>query len=326
MRSDNTWPVVGYAGPTDGAAAMLPGVWTPTTFNFTGQYLDGATAPDGTVAFADNAGQVVMLGKTGWGSGSYNGSAQYRSSIAFNNNSVPAVLHRATGSNYLTLSMKSGSAWYGSTIQEYPGGPGINTDAFALDFDSYNQANVAFREGSTLRFASKGILTGNQWILSSQQDAPLIGGPGQIDMALTNNDVPYVLYNDSSSLKYATYDRHTDSWITGILDTLTGGLPMNFCVAADDTGGIGVAYITQFAGQNTLSFAYNNGSGWMLPERLTTADTSKMVGLAFDYENNPVISFVDNTGKMEIAYDPMMIPEPATMAIFALGFALIRRR
>jgi len=113
MRSDNTWPVVGYAGSMDGAAAMLPGVWMPTAFNFTGKYLDGATAPDGTVAFADNAGQVVMLGKTGWSNGSYNGSALYKSSLAFNNNSVPAVLHRASGNGPLTLSMKSGSVWYG---------------------------------------------------------------------------------------------------------------------------------------------------------------------------------------------------------------------
>ncbi|MFA5291619.1 MAG: PEP-CTERM sorting domain-containing protein [Phycisphaerae bacterium] len=327
MRSDNTWPVVGYAGPADGAAAMLPGVWMPTTFNFAGQYLDGATAPDGTVAFADNAGQVVMLGKTGWSSGSYNGSAMYRSSIAFNNNSAPAVLSRSVGTGELTLSMKSGSAWYGSTIQEYSGGPGFQSEAFAVGFDSYNQVNVAFRDGSMLRYATKGVLTGNQWVLNSPEDAPEIGGSGQIDMALTNNDVPYVLYSDMNFLKYSIYDRQSDSWTMGILDALTGGLPGgNFCVAADNNGGIGVAYVTQFAGQNMLSFAYNDGSGWMLPERLIQADINKMVGLAFDYENNPVISYVGMDGKMRIAYDPVEIPEPATMAILALGLAFIRRR
>jgi len=181
---------------------------------------------------------------------------------------------------------------------------------------------VAFRENNRLSYATKGVLTGNQWVMNASGDGPEIGS-GQIDMALTNNDVPYVLYDDSSTLKYATYDRQTDSWMTGDLGALSGG---NFCVAADDNGGIGVAYVTEFAGLNMLGFAYNNGSGWMLPERLTLADMNKMVGLAFDYENNPVISFVDNTGKMKIAYDPVVIPEPATMAIFALGFALIRRK
>lgn len=327
MRSDNTWPVVAYAGATDGAAVMLPGAWMPTALNFPGKYLDGATAQDGTIAFADNAGQIVMLGKTGWSSSSYNGSAMYRSSIAFNNNSAPAVLHKSNGSNYLTLSMKSGSSWYGSTIQEYPGGPGVMSDAFALGFDSYNQANAAFRDGSTLRYAAKGVLTGNQWVLSTLENSPEIGNSGQIDMALSNNDVPYVIYNDMDFLKYAIYDRQTDDWTTGVLDSLMGGTPAgNFCVAADSSGGIGVAYITQISGQNMLSFAYNNGSGWMLPERLTQADMNKMVGLTFDYENNPVISYVGMDGKMRIAYDPFVAPEPATMAVFALGLAFFRRR
>ena len=38
MRSDDTWPVVGYAGTEDGAAAMLPGTWVKTSANFGGQF------------------------------------------------------------------------------------------------------------------------------------------------------------------------------------------------------------------------------------------------------------------------------------------------
>ena len=57
------------------------------------------------------------------------------------------------------------------------------TDAFALDFDSYNQANIAFRDGLMLRYATKSILTGNQWVFSSYEDVPFIGS-GQLDMAL----------------------------------------------------------------------------------------------------------------------------------------------
>jgi len=323
MRSGNAWPVVAYSDggpPSSGVVAMLPGSWGNGPVNFTGWRLDGATAPDGTVAFADDQGKVVMLGKTGWGTGSYNGQAMFGSSIAFNSNSVPGVLHEASGSGNLTLTMKSGAAWYGSTVQESGGSP-VHTDAFALDFDSYNQANIAFSDGGNLRYGTKGILTGGQWIFSDPIDAPYI--PARLDMALTNNDVPYVLYNDVDLLKYAIYDRHSDSWVAGILDEISCN--DNFCVTSDNNGGIGVAYVTQFAGQDTLSFAYNNGSGWMGPERLTQADRFRGVGLAFDYENNPVISFVGGDGIMKIAYDPQEVPEPATLAILALGFVLIRR-
>lgn len=323
MRSGNAWPVVAYSDggpPGSGVAAMLPGCWVKGPVSFTGWRLDGATAPDGTVAFADDQGKVVTLGKTGWGMGFCNGYAPFKSSIAFNNNSAPGVLHNAMN-DYLTLTMKSGAAWYGSTVQE-PGGPPVQATAYALDFDSYNQANIVFFDGVNLRYGTKGVLTGGQWILSDPANSPYV--PAALDMALTNNDVPYVLYDESNLLKYAIYDRQSDSWAAGVLDEIYCN--DNFCVASDNNGGIGVAYVTQFAGQDTLSFAYNNGSGWMGPERLTQADMFRMVGLSFDYENNPVISFVGLDGRMKIAYDPQEIPEPATLAILALGFALIRRR
>lgn len=328
MRSNDTWPVVAYSGgPNGGAAVMLPGTWVNKPIAFNGEYLDAATAPDGTIAFADNQGQVAMFGKTGWSSGFYNGSSMYKSSIAFNNNSVPAVLHNSNGNNYLTLSIKSGAAWFSSTIQEYPGGPSFMTDAFALGYDSYNQANVVFKDASNLRYATKGVLTENQWVLNSIDNSPYIGGNGQIDMALSSNDIPYVLYSEESFLKFAIYDRQSDDWLTGALDNLTGGSSEgNFCVTADKNGGIGVAYVTQFAGNDMLSFAYNDGSGWSLPERLAPAQAFHMVGLAFDYENNPVISYVDMDGKMKIAYDPVEVPEPMTMTILAIGLSFIKRR
>ncbi|MDD5010560.1 MAG: PEP-CTERM sorting domain-containing protein [Phycisphaerae bacterium] len=325
MRSGNAWPVVAYSsGGNSGVAVMLPGAWAAGPASFTGEFLDGAVAPDGTMGFVDNSGRVITLNTAGWGS-SYCGSiypSMSRNSIAFNNNSAPGVVYRSS-SDELTLAMRSGGSWYNSTIQGYPGGPGIMTDAFALDFDSYNQANVAFKDGDTLRYATKGVLTGNQWSVSSFMDAPFIGNAAGLDMALTNEDVPYVFYNNNNFLSYAVYDRQSDSWMTNILDTLVG-MPMNFCVKADSTGGIGVAYVADFGGIPMLSFAYVDGSGWMGVDRLVEARGEWMIGLAFDYENNPVISFVDDMGNLTIAYDP--IPEPATMAIFALGLAFIRRR
>jgi hypothetical protein len=270
-------------------------------------------------------GQVVTLSKTGWSSSFCSGDviSSGRNSIAFNNNSVPGVLYKSN-SNELKLAMKSGGAWYSSAVQE-PDCPSVTANAYALDFDSYNQANVAFNDGDMLRYATKGVLTGNQWVLNSPINAPVIGNTMQMDMALTTNDVPYVLYSsDSSLLKYSIYDRHSDSWMTGILDALSASF--NFCVAADSSGGIGVAYVANFAGQDMLSYAYNDGSGWTWLDRLANADSGQEIGLAFDYENNPVISFVDQMGNLSIAYDPVEIPEPATLAVLALGFALIRRR
>jgi hypothetical protein len=326
MRSGSAWPVVAYSDNTvanSGVASMLPGAWAEGPVSLVGQYLDGATAVDSTVAFVSNEGQVVTFGKTGWSS-NYCGSGvmpSYKNSIAFNNNSAPGVLYRSNDN--LMLSMKSGGAWYSSAVKE--SATLFTPDAYALAFDSYNQANVAFENGGELRYATKGVSTGNDWVFNLLADAPTIGETTRLDMALTaDDDVPFVLYSNEALLKYSIYDRHSDSWMTSVLDDALVN-PKNFCVTADSSGGIGVAYVAKFAGQNMLSYAYNDGSGWTWLDRLTLADATKMIGLTFDYENNPVISYCYNN-KMCIAYDPVAVPEPATMAILALGFALIRRR
>jgi hypothetical protein len=74
-----------------------------------------------------------------------------------------------------------------------------------------------------------------------------------------------------------------------------------------------------------LSFAYTDGSGGFGLERLTEANWDRTVGLAFDFEGNPVISY-DNYGELWIAYDPVVVPEPATITMLLIGGCLALRR
>jgi len=325
MRSDGTWPVIAYSKSGDGGvAAMLPGGWASKSVYFGGQLLDGATAPDGTVGFVDNYGVVTTLNKNGWGGGYVNSSTspQYKNSIAFDNDSTPGVLYRANGTNYLTLSMRYGSTWYASAVQPSTGGV-RTSNYYALDFDSYNQANVVYQYNGKLAYGVKGVMTSSQWQLAESETAPIVYGA--MDMALSNNDIPVVVYlTNPNTLGYSVYNRLTSSWISGLIDSYTSPAFGNFTLTADNNGGIGMAYITS----NTLKYAYYDGSGFSLPETLTAARGEYSVGLTFDYENNPVISYMDMaTGRLKIAYDPYVaVPEPATMAIFALGIAFIRRK
>ncbi|MFA6175932.1 MAG: hypothetical protein WC765_05080, partial [Phycisphaerae bacterium] len=165
MRSNGTWPVVAYCqnGTASGVATMLPGSWAGKTGVFGSQLLDGATAPDGTAGFVDSYGDVVTLNKNGWGGGyvSSSTSSQYKNSIAFDNDSVPGVLYRANSTNYLTLSMRYGSTWYASTVQPAIGGV-RTSNYYALDFDSYNQANIVYQYNSKLAYGVKGVMTSSQ--------------------------------------------------------------------------------------------------------------------------------------------------------------------
>jgi hypothetical protein len=105
-------------------------------------------------------------------------------------------------------------------------------------------------------------------------------------------------------------------------------------IAADGLGGVGAAWVqANPANPSTvaLEYAYNNGaSGWVLHTVTTSvfntaASTyenvmpSLDVGLAFDANNFPVISFEAGKGQIWLAYDPVTVPEPSTLALLGIG-------
>jgi hypothetical protein len=323
MRSDATWPVV---VSNNGTAAMVPGGWARSSGGISPQgTLDAATSHDGqSIIVSGSQGNVAVFDSSGW-SYRYNnvvsGGPFYRQSVAFTQNDSPAVLYRSAENGQITLSVRSGNTWYLNST-------GRQADTFALGYDSYNQANVVLRQGSTLVYGTNGVLTGNQWNFSEPIMNPsAISGP--MDLQLTANDIPYIAYRANNLLSYATYDRIQGRWTTGVID---GTYFDNFCMAADFQGGIGLAYLTEGANGIMLGYAYNDGSGaWStehlwntIPLDVSMPNPTLSIGLAFDMENNPVISFGTSNG-IWIAYDPVTIPEPATMALLLLGGAFSLR-
>jgi hypothetical protein len=312
MRSGGAYPVV---ASNQGTAAMLPGFWAEGPMGFAGELIDADTSADGQVIFAGTEGQVGVFGPGGWGVASYPGQAQYKASAAFDNEGNPAVLHKDYNQQ-LTLTMRDGSSWYSTNL----GQP--SDDSYALDFDSMNNANVVFNDGAGITYGVKGSATASQWQFS--QPVSSVSPMGLVDLVLTENDVPYLFYTENQFLKYAVHIRQTGSWTTGILDQIEH--EEAFCAAPDKEGGIGIAYI---ADDMTLSFISSDGQGaWTGPDRLTCPDglTPEGIGLTYDYENNPVISYNSATGTW-IAYDPEVTPEPATIAMLGMGgLALFVRR
>lgn len=328
MRSGHTWPVV---MTNQNAAAMIPGGWVASSEGFFGGRIDAATSHDGQrMIFANDIGQIKMFGPSGWSNSLVPAQTfrpDGRNSVAYTQQDNAAVLYSSPLTGDLMLSVQQGGQWNTSSLGQY-------AEGYALAYDSYDQANVALNQYGMLSYGTKGVLTNHQWHFS--EPIPQLFPAGDVlDLELTSNDIPFIAYGDGSMLNYATYDRIHGQWQTGLIDFM---MDNNFCMASDQQGGIGIAYITETPVASRLGFAYTDGSGlWeteLLPMDIFDEFGSPIdflnisswdgIGLAFDNDNNPVISF-SNNGETWIAYDPMVVPEPATCFLLLLGGMTIRK-
>jgi hypothetical protein len=190
------------------------------------------------------------------------------------------------------------------------------------------------------------------------QNSLLMGGWGSVDLKLVKTDVstplaqsldlaidslgrPHIVGLRQSTQELVSYDFDTvlGQWKTQSLGT---GLTGNFgaSIAADSKGGVGAAwvrYISGISGSTTqLMYSYKDGNNDWASQVVTssvynpvskgyeTLTMTQGVGLAFDANDLPVISFTTYSGNIWLAYDPGTdVPEPSTMLLLASGGVLV---
>jgi len=323
MRSGSVWPVVAH---DHGISTMTPVGWVTTDDGTPRSPASAAAASNGDIGFAYDDGSVTTLTQDGWSTTYYTPepiAGLQKPSIAFNGNNnagvVNNIFNEQIGSDALTLSVHGSSGWVpdvvGNEQQNH-----WNANASALSYDSYNQANIAFSDGGSLNFAVKGVLTNDNWAFGEVRD---FGYNPAMDMAVSIGDVPWITYSDGHFLNYSTYDRQSNSWVHGSFGEIFS--QSQFSMAEDNQGGVGIAFVDE---NEMLTFAHNDGiSGWEMSNNITMTDASRGIGLAYDMEGNPVIAYSNMVNQLSLAYDPLVIPEPATMALLGLGgLGLLRRR
>lgn len=323
MRGGNAWPTVAYAygntGP--GTAAMTPVGWVA------GPELDPSLmlvngAGDGAqrAAFVSDTGEAWQLTATGWSQSTYGDNVQdLRPGVAYDGLGRLTVLHKdAQG---LKLSVQSGQSWAAEFVMPAQGSP-LTAESLALAYDSYGQANVAFNTGGELQYGIKGALTGDEWVLA---DALPFQNENMntLDLALGGSDIPWVAYAANGTLlNLATFDRQASQWTTMFYDDLY--MSFGFDLAADGKGGVGLAYVDD---NHNLVFSYHDagGSGWS--REVLAGNVGAGVALDFDEADNPVICYRNgNENGLYLAYDPVVTPEPGTLALLAAGLVACRRR
>ena len=313
MRSGDTWPVVSWGNDTEThMAAMTPVGWLEGPAMPNSGQMDAVTAPDGRVGIAYKNGLYANLDGGGWGLSNYvpsDPAMTDKPSLAFNSDSDAAVLY--TNVN-LKMARAFGSSWYQEDL-------GIAAEVAALAFDSHDQTNVAYYDSDYVRFALKGNLTNNQWQFTEVVNAP---GTTKIDLAMLGNDQPVITYSVGTLLYYATYDILNNQWNSSYLDSVKGP---GYTMKADGLGGVGIAYVNS---ADLVTYAYYDGSSsWDISSGIASTATGGL-GLAFDAEDLPVISYYNSSDNnyLYLAYDPIVVPEPVSLTLLLMGGIAVARR
>ncbi|MEM1446215.1 MAG: hypothetical protein AAGF84_09185 [Planctomycetota bacterium] len=132
---------------------------------------------------------------------------------------------------------------------------------------------------------------------------------------------PHIVFPNSQVF---TFDSIAAAWSATTLDSGLPSFGPLLSIESDATGLTGVGYVDS---SDNLMFAYwTAAAGWQQTVVDVGVDDNYQVGLDFDYDNLPVLSYVKNS-RVHVAYDPIVaVPEPAVVAVAMVGLTLIKRQ
>lgn len=129
---------------------------------------------------------------------------------------------------------------------------------------------------------------------------------------------PHIIDRDAQVF---SFDTTSGQWTLSVLGST---FTPTSTIAADSTGTVGAAFVDT---DGDLIYAYwTNSAGWQSMVVDSNVENQE-VGLAFDYDDLPVISYAKQ-GSLWLAYDPIVeVPEPGSLGLIAgLGLLIAGRR
>ena len=183
-----------------------------------------------------------------------------------------------------------------------------------------------------VKFWQKSPLLGS-WISTNlNPQGSFLYGPS-LDLLYDSAGRPHVLGIDRpaslNSVVAYTFNIISATWNSAILDIASGPRIEDVTAATDGSGTLGAAWVSngvlKYASLDTTQIApaWDVSIVTSITPLGTNVQLGQSVGLVFDRNGLPVISFVDNSNsQIWIAYDPPVnVPEPG--AITLVGAALI---
>ena len=300
MRDGNAWPVI-FDG--DGSAYSLFPVTNPETgtnwFRIgSNLYPSGSgkakSSPDGRVSFQNDQAAVVSSKPAGW-------TPLGNLRVAFDRD---GALHTAQGQN--------------AGIPGYEGG-----DIMQLAISPAGEIGII--DGDMMYHQYSAWIGWGNFDLNSLQS---YSEPGYMDLEFDSLGQPHAIGidYDNNNLNVYDFDIVTGEWNAQSLGTVNYWDSSELAASGD--GKVGTAWVYD----GTLYYAYKDGaSPWTVTVVFSDQGgglNDQKAGIEYDYAGLPVLSF-EYEENYCLAYDPAStLPEPATMALLAIGGVgiLVRRR
>ena len=196
-----------------------------------------------------------------------------------------------------------------------------------------NLGAVVATNSTTFSYYEKNGQSGWQ---SSQPDLGVFGVNNFADIAYDGSGSPVIAYSSGQGVMATHFDIRSGQWQQtplGIGNTASGAL-LYPTVATDSKGGVGVSWVST-AGTSMLMYAYKPRDGAWAMHPVTSSVSVPLsigaslftesvraqtrVGLDFDANDLPVISFLGASGRVYLAYDPVIPPNVVPDIIREVG-------
>ncbi len=337
MKTGAAWPVIFGISPGSGvvACSLKPVGWVPSSLGSLPAYsgIKAEAAGNGQVAAAWSTGSIIEFAQSssdGWLRKSFQRSSLSEDTpdVAFLASSDPVLAY--SESSRMTLQTYSGSGWdrvqINTLIDPMTGQP-INPTALRVSVAVESQGDVclAFAEHNNIGFAFRDSATGT-WYGKPISSLPQWSDIRDISLAFGLNDKVGMAFRDGNNrLFYSSYDPSSGIWLTELVVSEVQSEHIN--LVFDQLGNPAFAYVKQ----GVVHYATEIGIGWA-HYPLTTYNyiptPNSDAALAFDTNNLPVIAYNCSSGRMILAYDPPLTPEPTSSLLLIAGAIMMtcRRR